>query len=137
MVACIVQELGKVRPVCFSRSLLFSASDSLEAGDVIKAGCQLREACTRYLVSMCEYHGCTPQKKQHRTPVIMNRALLKAGGIDRGIYRWIREIIDYGNRCAHCRPVRSELIETSIQIMCFVLDNSPEVNLPERTGGVI
>lgn len=134
MVVCVVQELGKVRPVCFARSMLFAASDSLEAGDIVKAGCQLREAASRYLVAMCEYHSCTPKKKQHRTPVIMNRALLKAGGIDRGIYRWIREIIEYGTLCAHCRPVRSEFIENSIEIMCFILDNSPEINLPERQG---
>ena len=137
MVVCVVSELGKVRPVCFARSLLFTAADSLEAGDITKAGCQLREAVSRYLIAMCEAHNCTPQKKQLRTPAVMNRALLKAGGVDRGIYDWLREIIGYGNRAAHCRPVRSELIETSISIMCIVLDESPEINLPERTGGVV
>ena len=137
MVVCVTQALGKVRPTCFARSLLFAASDSLEAGNVTKAGVQLREAATRYLTAMCEAHNCTPKKKRLRTPALMARNLRVVGGVDQGVYRWLCEIIVYATRCAHCRPVRVSLIETGISIMCMILDESPEINSPERIGGAI
>ena len=137
MVVCAVQELGKVRPVCFARSMLSAASDSLEAGDAFKAGYQLREAVSRYLTAMCEAHNCKPRKKHPRTSGEMARALFKGGGIDRGIYDWLREIIDCADLCARWRISRSRLIKTSISLMHFMLDNSPEINLPERAGGAI
>ena len=94
MVLCAVEQIGRTKPVCFARSLLFAASNSLEAGDITKAGVQLRESVNRYLVALCEAHDCTPRKKNLRTPAMMNRALLgpanHGGGVtpdDAGV-RW-------------------------------------------------
>ena len=137
MVTTIVSELGKVRPVCFARSQLLMAANSLEAGNIIKADRQLWVAVCRYLESMCEAHNCTPKRKRLRTPAVMARALFKAGGIDRAIYDWLRELIDYAGWCASGRIVRVSIIETSISWMHVMLDSSPEINLPERQGGAV
>ena len=137
MVMAVVSELGKVRPVCFARSMLLKAADSMDRGETTTAGCQLREAVSRYLFAMCEAHDCLPRKKEHRTPARMARAVYKAGALQGGGYQWLTEIIDAGNRCAHCRPVRVSLLRTCISLMHTVLDYSPEILSPERQGGAV
>lgn len=135
MVTAIVSELGKVRPTCFARTMLFAATRSLEFGDIVKAGCQLREAVNRYLLAMCEAHDCMPRKKLHRTPARLARKLYRKGACEFGDYTWLREMIDCGNRCARCKPVRGSLVETGIMLMHLILDHCPEILLPERQGG--
>ena len=127
MVALLVDSLGKVRPTCFARAMLFAAADSAEAGDIVKAGIELREAANRFLAALCEAHGCVPEKKYDRCPGGMLVVLLKRKHIDRHTYRWLREIVEVGNKCAHCRKVDASLVKTGIGMLHLILDDAPEI----------
>jgi len=126
MVCCLVQELGKVRPRCFSRSMLFAATDSLEAGDVVQAALQLREAVNRFVTALCQYHDCTPRGKLC-TPMMMNHALRNVEGYGKTGFRWTRDCIVLGNKAAHCRKVTQSQVEDAICMMHFMLDSCPEL----------
>lgn len=137
MVMALVSDLGKVRPVCMSRFYLSRALDALELGNTTEAGVLLREGIARYLLALCQYHGCLPRKKRDRTPALMARSLWKAGQLTDCGYQWTRESIGYCNALAHCRRVKPSLIECCISLMWDLMDESPEIVFPTREGGAV
>jgi hypothetical protein len=54
-------------------------------------------------------------------------ALLKRKHIDRHTYRWLREIVEVGNRCAHCQRVEASLVKAGIGMLHLSLDDAPEI----------
>lgn len=125
------------RPVCFARRTLFIAQHALERGQFIEAGCQMREAVREFLFALCTYHQCLPSKQA--TPSRMAHALLKANQLDDDGHGWIRDMIETGNKAAHCKYVRPSLIECCISLLHSLLDISDELQLPsfEREGGEV
>jgi len=89
---------------------------------------------------MCEYHECLPKlkrKKFYRSKELA-KALRKAGGLESGGYDWCVEIIDIGNKLAHCQYVRPALVKTVLSFVKCFLDSSPEIDCPEwKRGGVV
>jgi hypothetical protein len=136
MVMALVTDLGKVRPVCLSRLYLNRSYDALERGDLIAAGCLLREAIHRYLDALCQYHKVQIPKKHDRTCSVMAKALWKAKHFESCGYQWVRESIQYGNKLAHCKPVRPSLVSCCIDLLHTLMDNSPEIIFATRGGGV-
>ncbi len=132
MVTAIVSKIGEIRPVCFARSCLYRAANALERGDTIAAGCLLYEATRRYLLAMCEAHDVKPGRSIKRVV----RQLVTAKQLTDDGASWLRDCLDYGERCQHCRRVKPELIEASISLLHLLLDCSPELELPTRGGGV-
>jgi hypothetical protein len=126
MVALLVDSLGKVRPRCFARSLLFQAADSVDRGNALKAALELREAANRYLVALCQAHNCWPKGKQC-TPAKMNSALRRKLGSNHGGHRWLADIIVLGNAAAHCKPFSVDQLKTGVGLMHIMLDRSPEL----------
>jgi hypothetical protein len=105
---------------------LFQAADSVDRGNALKAALELREAANRFLQALCQAHECT-LKKYDRCPGGMIVALHKGKHIDRGAYRWLREIVEVGNKCAHCRKVDASLVKAGIGMLHLMLDGAPEI----------
>ena len=136
MVTHAVDYLGQVRPTCFARTILFEASESYDRGDYVTAGIKLREATRRYLHALCEHYDAWPKQRTLRK---LLQALRSAGHVDQGMYKWFCEIIDLGDRCARCQPVKPGLIEFGIVVIHKSLDYSNGVELvePNREGGAV
>ncbi len=137
MVALAVKEFGKIRPVCFASTMLHTAMDASNRHDLVSAGTRLREATNRYLVAMCEYYDCTPKKRRDIMLARMSKNLLKAGGIDQGIFDWMKDIIEVGHMSAHCKRVSHERLDTAISLLQLIINNTPEMDFPTRSGGVL
>lgn len=135
MVMALVDDLGKVRPVCLSRLYLFRSYEAIERGNTIEAGVLMREAIHRYLAALCEYHRVEIPRKRDRTPSVMLRALWKAKQFDDCGYQWCRESIEIGNKLAHCKPVRASLVSSCIGLLHALMDITPEIVFATREGG--
>ena len=133
MVMCSVQELGRVRPVCFARTLLYSAQDAIDRGEAHSAGIMLLRATRYYLEAMCIAHDVKPAKSLLR----VIRQLRKAHGINEGIDDWLQEITKVGLKCVRCERVQPVSVENCIAFLHFILNNSPEVEFPTREGGAV
>ena len=132
MVTAIVFRLGQRRPVCFARPSLNRAACALDRGDVIAAGCLLHEATGRLLIALCEAHDIKPGRSLRR----VIRQLLAANVMTADSAVWLREFLDYGERCQRCRRVDAMLIETCISLLHLLLDCATELELPTRGGAV-
>jgi hypothetical protein len=126
MVAANTPRLGFVPQVNLSRQYLFRAADALEAGHVLEAGVLLREAVRRQLYAECAWKGCLPGKKEkQRSPMALLHALQEAGHCGYVGFEWTCDIIDICNKCAHCVPVKLNLIRDCILIWHESIDHDP------------
>lgn len=133
MVAPIHAKLGMVRPLCLARPMLFSAQESLEAGYIAEAGVKLLEAVRRYVTAMCQAHEITPAKSLRRVV----RQLTLANQLTDCGADWLLEAIDRGDQCLRCERVQLCLLKYSITCLHLLLDHSPELDQPNREGGVV
>jgi hypothetical protein len=134
MVALAVRYCGQKPVTCNSRAMLFRAHADLEAGKLIEAGCRLREAVRLFLVAELTYWDCMPKKKHDHTPRRLLVALNKAGQCGDGVMEWINELLDIGNKLAHCGHVRRGLVECAISMAHSLLDGSPYLVQPVAAG---
>ena len=133
MVAPNTPRLEFVPQVNLSRSFLFKAHEALEAGHVCEAGVLLREAVRRQLLAECAWKGCLPvDENKHRSPMALLHTLRSAGHVSKIGFRWTKDIIGIGNKCAHCIPVSTNLIRDSIAVWHESIDNDPCGESKER-----
>jgi hypothetical protein len=137
MVTALVDRLGQTIPICFARQILDQANAAFQRGDLTTAGCKLREAARRLLEAQCKYHDCLPRKRDCRSPRFLLSALRKAGHCPDGAFRWLSDIIDVGNKAAHCQYVRPSLVECSITILYSLLDSATGYRDFKREGGAL
>ena len=110
---------GGVVPIDNFRPLFAQAHDRLLAKDTIGCGVILREGIRRMLRAACEYHNCLPDKKGQMSPAALSRALKKAGVLD---CRWVGEIVDVGNKCAHYQIVDWHELNGAIELAYAISD---------------
>ncbi len=125
------------RPVtCNARPLLFAAHAALERGSYIEAGCRLREAIRVWLHAECVYYDCLPttKKRPEAPPIVLAKALKKAGELDGDLFEWIKEAIEIANKAAHCVFVRPSLVECCISMVLSMLDHSTYLLQPMAGG---
>jgi hypothetical protein len=135
MVAPTTPRLEFVPQVNLSRMFLFRAADALDAGRLFEAGVLLREAVRRQLYAECAWKGCLPAKEwQQRSPLALLHALNDAGHASKVGFQWTKEIIDLGNKCAHCIPVDPKQIRSCIAIWHRSIDNDPCGEPTERVA---
>lgn len=138
MVCLAIRTFRKTRPVCYAKPLIRLAYVAIENGNMYEAGCLLREAMSRFLHALCECYDCLPEKKKRRTPACMAKALLKTGGMDESGYEWAMEVINFGNRLAHCKYVKESLVDTALGMLGLMIKYSLEIDCPEwRRGGAV
>jgi len=126
MVAPATPRLDFVPTVNLSRVFLHRAADALEAGRVFEAGVLLRESVRRQLYAECAWKGCLPTKPvKQRSPSALLHALTEAGHVSYCGAEWTREIIELGNKCAHCIKVDPRDIRCSIEVWHASIDNDP------------
>ena len=123
----MVKTFGAKPVVCNARPLFYAAATSLERGDVIAAGCKLREAIRLWLHAECVYADCLPatKKRPELPPIVLAKALKKAGELTPDCFEWIKEAIDIANQCAHCVFVRASMVECCISLCVSLMDSSP------------
>ncbi len=138
MVAICVRSLDQRPVTCNARPLLFQAHAALERGSYIEAGCRLREALRVWLHAECEYYGCLPvaKKRPELPPIVLAKALKKAGELTGDYFEWIKEAVDIANQAAHLVFVRPSLIECCISMTLSFLDSSPYLVQPPAGGRV-
>jgi hypothetical protein len=135
MVTLAVDTIEQWARPCFARPKLFEAQAALYRGELIAAGCLLREAVRRFLISQCEYHCCSPTKKSLKSPRQLANTLHRAGHCRGASFDWLCEIIDVGNKLAHCQPVSRSMIECCISLLHNMLDCSTGYSEFKRNGG--
>jgi hypothetical protein len=137
MVTLAVDSLQQYLRPCFARPKLFEAQDALDRGDMIAAGCLLREAARRFLVAQCEYHGLKTSKREQQSPRVLLKTLDKAGHCKGCCFEWMQDIIDTGNKLAHCQPVKESLVSCCIDLLHNLLDYSTGHVELRREGGAV
>ena len=126
MVAASVPRFGFIVTPNLSRCFLHRAYDALQSGKLFEAGVLLRESVRRQLYAECNWKGCLPEKATDRTsPIVLLKAQRKAGVIGKFSYGTTVEIIDTGNRAAHCAHVDAHEIRGCIAIWHTAIDNDP------------
>jgi hypothetical protein len=129
MVALAVRFLGQAPVTCAARPLLHRAHAALERASFIEAGCLLREAARLYLAAEVEYHGVEVSKRKIRqTPRALLDALNRASVCGDFQYDRLGEIIDDGNRAAHCQFVSPATLGDAIAAMHWFLDDARHLN---------
>lgn len=123
MVAPSFSRLDFVPKPCYARPMLYGALDSFERGDYIAAGVKLREAMRRFLESACDWYG-VEAKRKYRTPAVLAHALQKAGHLGDNL-DWVLEIIDVGNKAAHCHSVNRHALKGGIAVAFAIMDREP------------
>lgn len=73
-------------------------------------------------------------KRKHRSPAALLYVLKKAGHVGELGAQWTEEIIDIGNRAAHCGRVTNDEIRGAIAIWHKSIDNDPCGEPTERTA---
>jgi hypothetical protein len=125
------------RPVkCTARLVLFKAQAALERRALIECGCYLREAVRAWLEAECVYFTCLPKTRRPAPPVVLAKALIKAGELHPDFYEQILEIIKMGNEAAHVTYVKPQLLECGILMTHRYLDGSPYLIAPKAGGRV-
>jgi hypothetical protein len=134
MVALATPRFGYIVEPNLSRTFLHRALLAQEAGNLIQAGVLLREAVRRQLYAECNWKGCLPKgKRKHRSARALLYALKNAGHLGYCGVQWTEEIIDIGNRAAHCRRVTAGEIRSAIAVWHTSIDNDPCGEPKERT----
>jgi hypothetical protein len=135
MVCLLTDSLEQYLRPCFARPKLYEAHNALKRGDLIAAGCLLREAARRFLFAQCEYHRCLPSKRRQKSPGSLLHALDKAGHCKGCCFEWMQDIIDCGNKLAHCHAVKESLVSCCIDLLHNLLDYSTGHVELRREGG--
>jgi hypothetical protein len=126
MVAPNVPRVDFIPQVNLSRAFLFRAHDALEAGRIFEAGVLLREAVRRQLYAECASKGCLPETTaEHRSPMALLGALKRAGHVGYVGWQWTKDIIQLGNKCAHCVSVDPGTIRFGIEVWHGSIDHDP------------
>jgi hypothetical protein len=124
MVALAVYRLGYVPKPCLAKPMLFAALECFERGDVIGAGVRLREAANRFLIHACDWYG-VEVKAKFLTPKAYAQALRKAKHLDSWGFQIMVDIIDAGNKLAHCVNVDRQSVKGGISILFSMMDSEP------------
>ncbi len=123
MVALAVPRLGYTPKLCLARPMLYAALDCYERGDLIGAGVRLREAVLRFVVAMADWHGIEVKTKdKHPRPGAYITALHKAGKFDKFGRECLFEMVNAGNKLAHCLAVDAGTIRGGISILFAFMD---------------
>ncbi len=104
--------------------MLNAAAECFTRGDYVAAGVRLREAVTRQLQAMVEWHGIEVKSKRPTARVYL-AALVKGGIVDEGGKLWFSDMIETGNKCAHCMRVSLDMLGGSLSLLHFVLMSEP------------
>lgn len=122
----------------FSRAYLFRAADALAAGRTIEAGCLLREAVRRQLFAECAWKNCLPDDATDRTPpVVLLRALKRAGHCTNTGWSIAFDCIDLGNKLAHCHRVSRQAVECAIAFFHDFIDADPCAEPANMSGKLV
>lgn len=124
MVALNSFRLEYIPKPCLAKPMLFAALACHDKGDVIGAGVRLREAVTRFLRHACDYYGCMPKGKFPR-PRDFASALHNAKHLDKWGYGIMLDIIDAGNKAAHCQKVDACHVSSGIALLFSMMDGEP------------
>lgn len=124
MVAPTCFRLAYIHKPCLAKPMLFAALACFEQGDLLGAGIRLREAVTRFLKHGCDWYGCMPQGKYPRPRDYVN-ALHKAGQLEEFGREVMLDIIEAGNKAAHCQKVDPHNIQGGISILFSFMDSQP------------
>ena len=126
MVAPLGPRFGFVPEVNLSRQYLFRAHDALQAGNMFEAAVMLREAMRRQFAAECQWHDCLPLGFSDRTPpFVLLKTLHSAGHLDRGVFGWMKEVLQWANRACHAQPVRPSQLRSAIELMHSQIDTAP------------
>ncbi|HMO87045.1 MAG TPA: hypothetical protein PKC18_19220 [Lacipirellulaceae bacterium] len=111
--------------------LLGRARLAFDQGAYIEAGALMREAIRQTLAALVEYHDLPmPRRKVRRTAGELAILLEKAGKLADMQANWALELLEIGNRAAHCAFVeRRELSSAIGQVQWFLCE------LPAAVGG--
>jgi hypothetical protein len=126
MVALATPRFGYIVEPNLARTFLHRALLAQEAGNLLQAGVLFREAVRRQLYAECSWKACLPAgKKAHLSPRALLAALVKAGHVSKDGAEWARELIELGNRAAHCGRVDAKELRSAIAIWHTAIDNDP------------
>jgi hypothetical protein len=106
--------------------MLYAALECLDAGDTIGAGVRLREAVLRYVAAAADWYGIdVPRKQKYARAGQYIDALSKAGQMDTWAREYLLEMIDAGNKAAHCQRVPSDVLKGGISLLFALMDGQP------------
>jgi hypothetical protein len=124
MVALAVYRLGYTPKPCLAKPMLFASLACYDAGDYIGSGVRLRESVKRFVVAACDWYG-VPVKGKHPSPAEHVRSLRDAQQIDKWSCQALLDIIDVGNKAAHCQGFDARQLRSGISLLFAVMDSEP------------
>jgi hypothetical protein len=122
MVALATFRLGYVPKPCLARPMLFAALECLDAGDLIGAGVRLRESVARFVISACDWYGVPVKNGKHPRPRDYALALREAKHLDNWGLQIVLDIIEAGNKAAHCQHVDRASVKGGISLLFSLMD---------------
>lgn len=111
---------------CTAADMLDKARFALDRQFFAEAGALLREALRQSLLALMEYHAVElPRRKVRRTTGELAILLERAGKLPTADANWALELLDVGNRAAHCAFVTRKELSTAINMAGWFVSERP------------
>ena len=136
MVALAVPRFGFEPELCLARPILLQALERYEVGDYIGAGVRLRESVRRFLVAAVRWYAVPMLKSAKRDKFARTATLAKALHEAKVLDDWgvasMLEMLDLGNKAAHCKPCCPRALRGAMEYLFMFIDSEPFASMKDR-----